>query len=146
MLDLSNSVYGEWYVSSEAPRRGHQRYWYATCSCGTAAEVDQASLRAGRSTKCRECANKQLGETSYAGRAIQADKCTTLYALRCGDYVKIGVTSNLDRRLAALQVGNPYPITVVFTTDNEQGLEEFYHTLYAERHTRGEWFHFPEED
>ncbi len=69
-----------------------------------------------------------------------------LYVLRCQiaseTFIKVGICSNLSRRLKALQTGNPRPIEVVKTYRllNAQRVEKVVHrTLIVER-VKGEWF------
>ena len=70
----------------------------------------------------------------------------TLYVLRCQiaseTFIKVGICSNLSRRLLSLQTGNPRPIEVVKTYRllNAQRVEKVIHrTLIVER-VKGEWF------
>lgn len=69
-----------------------------------------------------------------------------LYVLRCQigceTFIKVGICSNLSRRLLSLQTGNPRPIEVVKTYRllNAQRVEKVVHrTLIVER-VKGEWF------
>lgn len=60
--------------------------------------------------------------------------------------VKIGYTQDIDRRLAEIQVHNPYPVSLLFTLpceslDQAKKLERFLHRqLYKHNHLHGEWF------
>ncbi len=62
----------------------------------------------------------------------------------CGP-VKVGITTNMDRRLATLRTGNPRPIDIAayFTTPNTliaRTLEDAFHDVYSEKRLAGEWF------
>lgn len=61
--------------------------------------------------------------------------------------VKIGVSSIIYDRIAALQCGVPYPLGVVLHAPvGEKGItmsaEKMIHRLFKKRNTRGEWFEF----
>lgn len=60
--------------------------------------------------------------------------------------VKIGVALNVQRRLEALQIGNPRELVVVMefgpmTSKAAYELENFYHRQFKPHQIRGEWFH-----
>ncbi|WP_330472583.1 GIY-YIG nuclease family protein [Vibrio harveyi] len=74
-----------------------------------------------------------------------------LYIIRCGrsKYYKIGVTNDLEKRLATHQTGCPYELKIVcyfeadlsdFLGKEIAYLESFLHNNYAKLHVRGEWF------
>ncbi len=58
----------------------------------------------------------------------------------CGPYTKIGRSSNIDNRLAALKAGCPYLIELIGVLENGGDLEHEYHKEYAHAHHTGEWF------
>jgi predicted GIY-YIG superfamily endonuclease len=58
-------------------------------------------------------------------------------------YYKIGITNNLNKRLLALQTGNPIKLYIVryykiYTNANT--LEKLIHTYLSEYHIHLEWF------
>lgn len=60
-------------------------------------------------------------------------------------YVKIGLTSSIQRRLQNVQTGCPHPITNAFVVLSEyreeiEGLEKLLHLLLAPERLRGEWY------
>lgn len=74
-----------------------------------------------------------------------------LYIIRCGrsKYYKIGVTNDLEKRLATHQTGCPYELKLICYSkadlDDYLGkeityLEGFLHNNYSEFRVRGEWF------
>jgi hypothetical protein len=63
-----------------------------------------------------------------------------LYMIRCGPYVKIGVTDNIQVRLISLQSANPYPIKLVGFWKDEGWREESWHLALQHCHQTGEWF------
>lgn len=52
---------------------------------------------------------------------VNADRrigfATTLYFIQCGQFVKVGITTDIDKRLNALKAGNPYPLRVASVVD-----------------------------
>lgn len=77
---------------------------------------------------------------------------TYVYIIECridesssNNPVKIGYTSNLKKRLAELQVGNPLELILLAATayDSEEiaaEKEAHYHKLFKRHKIRGEWF------
>lgn len=54
--------------------------------------------------------------------------------------VKIGYSSNPQRRLADLQSGSPLPLTVLATFDGGKDLESALHRHFKTERRHGEWF------
>jgi hypothetical protein len=67
-----------------------------------------------------------------------------LYLISCGDYVKIGITKNVYRRLAHIQTGNPLQCSIEHAwVVNERlapRMERQAHDLLKYLHVRLEWF------
>jgi hypothetical protein len=72
-----------------------------------------------------------------------------VYFIYCGDYkhspVKIGVTSDLENRVSALQTGNPYQLECKAfipceNKDQAYRLESFFHRQFRKSRMIGEWF------
>jgi hypothetical protein len=60
-----------------------------------------------------------------------------------GGPVKIGVAQDVSKRLAAMQIGSPFPLRVVKVIDTGSGgyyLERKLHERFAHLRERGEWF------
>ena len=60
-------------------------------------------------------------------------------------YVKIGLTSSIQRRLSNIQTGCPHPITHAFVVRSEyreevEGLEKLLHILLKPECLRAEWY------
>ena len=68
-----------------------------------------------------------------------------IYFIECGECVKIGKSDNTQSRLEALQVGNPYPMTLLKEVDVSDKAETVLHKKFAHLRTRGEWFLFDTE-
>lgn len=69
--------------------------------------------------------------------------------MRGTDYVKIGNTKNVVKRVADLQVSNPYKLVIetikeYLTYQEALAAERAYHETFQQYHVRGEWFELPE--
>jgi len=65
------------------------------------------------------------------------------FIVQSDEYVKIGYTSSrltIERRLADLQVGNPYELTVCAIEDGDISHELYLHRMFKHDRVRGEWF------
>lgn len=68
-----------------------------------------------------------------------------VYFISDGQFVKIGISNDVMKRLGDLQVGNPKPLTVLFSVpvrNKKDALELEYrlHNVYREFARCGEWF------
>ena len=74
-----------------------------------------------------------------------------LYMIRAGDYLKIGYTTNLDKRLSSIQTGNPLPLSIECALECEtvgqaKMAEKKLHSRYKRHRAVGEWFLLPHLD
>lgn len=60
--------------------------------------------------------------------------------------VKIGVTTNLEKRLKSIQTGNPEQLSVLWATEGGRDLEHALHEQFAAERQAGEWFLFEDRD
>lgn len=67
---------------------------------------------------------------------------TQVYFLRCGKYVKIGLTKNVHRRVGQLQSANPRNLELLLAVRGNAAYETFLHAFYHKWRVRGEWFEF----
>ncbi|WP_432029851.1 GIY-YIG nuclease family protein [Streptomyces sp. 1222.5] len=56
------------------------------------------------------------------------------------DLVKIGTTTDVDRRVRAMQTGLPLTLSVLWTCQGGRPLEKALHQEFQEHNRRGEWF------
>jgi hypothetical protein len=75
---------------------------------------------------------------SVAGRAKGAS--TQIYVLGFAQYIKIGWTSNLERRLRDIEQGLPEVPTLLGTLAGTRRVERSLHIKFEEYRIRGEWF------
>ena len=95
-------------------------------------------------------AAKRRGRLSWSNRekAVEMDE-HYVYLISCeGEnktYVKIGLTSSVQRRLSNIQTGCPHPITHAFVVRSKyreevEGLEKLLHMLLEPERLRAEWY------
>jgi hypothetical protein len=65
-----------------------------------------------------------------------------IYFIRAGEAVKIGRSTDVNRRLMELQIGCPLRLTIERTiiTDIGPTLESKLHGIYEDKHIHGEWY------
>ena len=68
-----------------------------------------------------------------------------VYFVRCQHYVKVGYAKDVERRIAELQIGNPYKLEVVATVQGTPSLERAFHKALRRKYVRGEWFELDSE-
>lgn len=128
--------FGKWLVTEESgPNKHGKKLFTCQCDCGKVYIIVGSKLRAGLSTQCRICSTKINGR-----KGLDAQCKPNLYIVSCGEYIKIGSTDNVVRRVNTMMVGNPYPIHIEYHGVGLGHLEPKLHTLYAEYHHKGEWF------
>lgn len=68
--------------------------------------------------------------------------CTGRRPRQLPPVLKIGYARNVDRRLAVLQTGNPFELTLMAVLPNvPASAERLYHRALDQHRFRGEWFH-----
>ena len=66
-----------------------------------------------------------------------------IYVIRSREFVKIGITTDINVRLSELQVGNPIRLSVEALsepTDDHAALEDLLHRAHGGTRVGGEWF------
>jgi hypothetical protein len=65
-----------------------------------------------------------------------------LYIIKCNEFHKIGIATDIQERFLALQTGNPYKLQLVdcFQIPNARKVEQHLHRKYANLRELGEWF------
>lgn len=86
------------------------------------------------STEDWERAERQVMEfrAQYAG---------ALYAIKAGDFIKIGFTKgDIAARMAQLQTGCPMPLRLLGTGPGGRFIEKRIHSILSSYRAHGEWF------
>lgn len=68
-----------------------------------------------------------------------------VYFIYCAGFVKIGITTNLEKRMATLQIGAPWQARVVGMMVGGRTTESFLHFVFSEHSVGGEWFRLSDE-
>lgn len=65
-----------------------------------------------------------------------------VYLVTCGEYTKIGIATEPEKRTALMQIGNPHELKLVkvWYSENPQVDEECLHAEFESYRVRGEWF------
>lgn len=61
-------------------------------------------------------------------------------------YLKIGMSSEVDKRIATLNTSSPLPIHLLISFPGGRGLEAILHNRFKSKCTNGEWFDLANED
>jgi hypothetical protein len=65
---------------------------------------------------------------------------TFIYFMRVQNFVKIGLSNDVDRRRRQIQGANPHRVRLLLAIRGNVKYEEFLHASFHEYHVRGEWF------
>ncbi len=69
-----------------------------------------------------------------------------VYFILCNnDFVRIGFSDDVTRRLANLKSGNPYPLRLIGVLDGDKKREKLYHCQYINSRSHGDWFRLTED-
>lgn len=63
-----------------------------------------------------------------------------VYFIGAGDFIKIGRTTCLGRRLHQFRTANPYPLELVNAIRADDHPERWFHERFAAERVKGEWF------
>lgn len=68
-----------------------------------------------------------------------------IYFINHTDYVKIGYTSDISRRISDLQISCPVKLTLVGLIEGDMIDESSLHERFKKFHSHGEWFRYTKE-
>jgi len=68
-----------------------------------------------------------------------------IYFIKQAEFVKIGCTNNIFKRLSSLQVGSPLKLDILGLISGGKNEEKALHEKYREYNSNGEWFYLTEE-
>lgn len=79
-----------------------------------------------------------------AARDWDGDDFHYLYALKCGPYIKVGITEYIDARMKQYTTHNPFKMKRILLRTlrrrHARAAEKHIHLALTEVHHRGEWF------
>lgn len=73
-VDLTGHRFNAWTVLARLPSRGREVMYLCRCDCGLERPVLATNLRAGKSTRCKACANRARAANRAAGRPVVRSK------------------------------------------------------------------------
>ena len=76
------------------------------------------------------------------------DNSGFIYLVHCEGFYKIGIATNLRKRVSNIQTSNPFKVTLVAYTKTENVFadELELHELFKDKRVRGEWFKLNDDD
>jgi len=90
------------------------------------------------------------GPRGYKGSANEYlnperhNRTVYIYAIKCGEFVKVGIAADIEKRLVNLEANNPYPLKLIgwgaCPARLASAAEHAAHTRLARYHHKGEWF------
>jgi len=63
-----------------------------------------------------------------------------VYFIKCRDKIKIGYSTNVNKRLKQFSVGNGEKLELIYKIQTDRYLESVLHKKYQNYHISGEWF------
>lgn len=91
----------------------------------------------------RQCQSDEITAEAMActDNIIEMRESQLVYFISNGNgAVKIGVAESPERRLAGLQTGSPFDLSLEATCSGGLEQEKAYHSLFSDHRLRGEWF------
>lgn len=84
--------------------------------------------------------NRWIDQQGELVRRQERDHCVYFILAEATKMVKIGTTSDLAKRMAALKTASAVPLQIVYVCDGDEVVERWFHDRFAEYRTTGEWF------
>lgn len=134
-VDITGETYGSRTVVcfSHQNKKSRNLYWQVVCNdCGHEGIVMGSRLKAG--SGCPSCQGRINGKKGLYSQS----KGLPVYFVGCRGYMKVGSSSEPDKRLRTLQVFNPYELDLIHVDYNTN--EEEWHMKLKHLHHRGEWY------
>ena len=68
-----------------------------------------------------------------------------VYIIKCGQFFKVGITSNIRKRVSSIKSANPFPIVLIGSrySVNAKSLEKELHKELKQHLVHGEWYKPP---
>ena len=104
----------------------------------------------GINTKSIDTISRNISALSVIDDYTYVDDVTFVYALRSGNYIKIGVAKTVDQRVKTLQTGNPIKIEIehLKKTNNVFAYidEKILHKKFKKYHVMNEWYRIDKDN
>lgn len=100
-----------------------------------------------RLDSCKRCGFPCADDLCWECKAVHQESDQYLYVIGDRDGpVKIGRAIDPKTRMRDLQIGNPWPLTLLYTEPNAGHLEPMLHRHFASNRIGGEWFDFGDHE
>jgi hypothetical protein len=76
---------------------------------------------------------------------LRPEPLAGVYFIRCGDFVKIGFSGDVARRMVDIQVANPIALELLCVLPVDRRGESQFHDRFQHLWVRGEWHHYGPE-
>ena len=80
-----------------------------------------------------------------SGNLVPRRGAPRIYFVRCGDFVKIGTSTQMLGRISSMRTNSPYEIEVLGSVAGGVEFERRLHKRFSKQHHRGEWFRLDTE-
>lgn len=114
--------------------------------------IDEAAQLLSVYCASPDCFNKRsIGSQFCESCQIQSKRPISnkywprIYFIKQGDFVKIGVSRDIDNRIKALQTGSPDELELLADEYGDEITERWLHELFSNQWHRGEWFRLDDE-
>lgn len=147
-IDYSKDVCGKCYVYDKKEllllyrnEYGDEEYYCSRC-------VEIKNKNRLYEEACRLEEKKQLERLKEVKNRELLRSKKSVYLFKANDCYKIGIASSIEKRIAALQTGNPYKVACIFHAyhPNAHSIESSLHMVFKHKKAHGEWFLLNEED
>jgi hypothetical protein len=138
--DLTGQFNNSWTILGFSHQREDSKnaYWFARCKCGNESVINGSAFVLGKTKQCKSCSARINGR-----KGIYAKSKGDLYMIRVGDYVKIGVSLDVKRRIKDIESCSPFTAELIYHGEGEGFEEEEWHNIFKHRQHKGEWFYMP---
>lgn len=65
-----------------------------------------------------------------------------IYFVKAGQFLKIGISENPEKRVRELQIGNPHKLELLGTIPGDEQDETEIHNAFSDHHSHGEWYFY----
>jgi len=96
-------------------------------------------------TDCDDCLPHRLIEVriqnkEFIKKVLEYNPLFVYFITSSEGLIKIGLSSNPEKRLKTLQTASPYYLKLIYKMYGSRELEKYLHELFKQYHVKNEWF------